>query len=48
MHFADDIVLLGKLNEKLNGRLKSWRQTLEMHGFHLSRSKLCNVILAKG
>ncbi|KEH15733.1 hypothetical protein MTR_0606s0020 [Medicago truncatula] len=34
----DDIVLLGKSKDKLNERLKTWRQALEIYDFHLSRS----------
>ena len=39
MLFADDIVLVGESREELNGKLETWRQTLEDHGFRLSRSK---------
>jgi hypothetical protein len=39
MLFADDIVLVGESREEINGKLELWRQTLEAHGFRLSRSK---------
>jgi len=38
MFSVDDIVLLGESRAKLNGRLKDWRQTLEMYCFCLGRS----------
>ena len=39
MLFADDVVLLGESREELNGRLETWRQTLETYGFRLSSIK---------
>ena len=39
MLFVDDIILVGESREELNGKLETWRQTLEDHGFRLSRSK---------
>jgi len=39
MRFVDDVVLLGESYDKLNGRLKTWGQTLEVHVFRLSRRK---------
>ena len=40
MLFADDIVLLAEFREEINYKLKIWRRTLELKGFHLSRSKI--------
>ena len=37
--FADDIVLIGETKEWVNKKLELWRQTLEVRGFRLSRSK---------
>ena len=39
MLFVDDVVLLGESREELNGRLETWRQTLETYGFRLSSIK---------
>lgn len=40
MHFANDIVIVGKLREEVNWKLELWRQTLEVHNFCLSRIKM--------
>jgi hypothetical protein len=50
MFFVDDVVLLGESNEKLNWRLETWRQALEVYGFCLSRTRqsICSVTSAKG
>ncbi|KAH0458543.1 hypothetical protein IEQ34_013858 [Dendrobium chrysotoxum] len=37
--FADDILLVDKTREGVEGKLELWRSTLESKGFHLSRSK---------
>ena len=39
MLFADDIVLIDKTKEGVNKKLELWKQTLEVRGFRLSRSK---------
>ena len=39
MLFADDIVLVDKTREGVNGKLERWRHTLESRGFVVSRSK---------
>lgn len=39
MLFADGIVLLRESSEDLSERLKTWRISLETHGFHLKISK---------
>ncbi|EXB53610.1 putative alpha-ketoglutarate-dependent dioxygenase [Morus notabilis] len=39
MLFADDIVLVDEHREGVNCKLELWRQTLEMKGFKLSRTK---------
>ena len=39
MLFADDIVLIDVTRHGVNDRLESWRHTLEVRGFRLSRSK---------
>ena len=39
MFFADDIVLIDVTRQGLNDRLESWRHTLEVRDFRLSRSK---------
>ena len=39
MIYSDGVVLLGELREELNGKLETWRQSLEAYGFRLSRSK---------
>lgn len=39
MLFANNIVLLGELEEDLNERFKTWRRVLETQGFRISRSK---------
>jgi len=36
MIFANDVVLLEKSMEELNGRLETWRQVLETYEFRLS------------
>jgi len=40
MLFADDILFVDKTRDKVNGRLKIWRHTLESKGFKLSRIKM--------
>ncbi|KAL0906290.1 hypothetical protein M5K25_024773 [Dendrobium thyrsiflorum] len=46
MLFADDILLVDKTREGVEGKLELWRSTLESKGFRLSRSKteymVCN------
>lgn len=37
--FANGIVLLAELREEINTMLETWRNILELKGFHLSRSK---------
>ena len=39
MLFADDIVLIDESREGVNTKLERWRDTLEVKGFRLSRSK---------
>ena len=39
MFFADDIVLIDESREEVNTKLERWRDTLEVKGFRLSRSK---------
>ena len=39
MLFADDIVIVGEEKEEVNEKLETWRQTLELNGLRLSRSK---------
>ena len=39
MLFADDVVLIDETIGGLNGKLGSWRHSLEFKGFRLSRSK---------
>ena len=39
MLFADDILLVDKTREGVEGKLELWRSTLESKGFRLSRSK---------
>ncbi|KAH0469003.1 hypothetical protein IEQ34_002235 [Dendrobium chrysotoxum] len=39
MLFADDILLIDKTREGVEGKLELWRSTLESKGFRLSRSK---------
>ena len=39
MLFADDIVLIDESREGVNTKLEHWRDTLEVKGFRLSRSK---------
>ena len=39
MLFADDIVLVDETREEVNAKLESWRKTLEVKGFKLSRAK---------
>ena len=39
MVFADDIILIDGTRQGVNDRLESWRHTLEVRGFRLSRSK---------
>ncbi|KAH0462810.1 hypothetical protein IEQ34_010385 [Dendrobium chrysotoxum] len=39
MLFADDILLVDKTKEGVEGKLEVWRATLESKGFRLSRSK---------
>ncbi|KAG5568126.1 hypothetical protein H5410_064856 [Solanum commersonii] len=38
MLFADDIVLIDEMRDKVNARLEVWRQALESKGFRLSRT----------
>ncbi|KAF1874029.1 hypothetical protein Lal_00041470 [Lupinus albus] len=33
------IVLVGDSRNDLNGNLEMWKKTLEIHGFHISRTK---------
>ncbi|PKU75406.1 ubiquitin-protein ligase E3 C [Dendrobium catenatum] len=40
MLFADDIILVDKTREGVEGKLELWRSTLESKGFRLSRSKI--------
>ncbi|KAI0497712.1 hypothetical protein KFK09_020946 [Dendrobium nobile] len=40
MLFTDDILLVDKTREGVEGKLELWRLTLESKGFHLSRSKI--------
>ncbi|KAG5582110.1 hypothetical protein H5410_052737 [Solanum commersonii] len=37
--FADDIVLIDEMRDRVNARLEVWRQALESKGFRLSRTK---------
>ena len=37
--FRDDVVLMGELREEINTKLEWWRQALENHMAHVSRSK---------
>ena len=37
MLFADDIVLVGEMNEEVNRKLEIWRHKLESNGLRLSR-----------
>ncbi|KAF1882058.1 hypothetical protein Lal_00038701 [Lupinus albus] len=46
MLFADDFVLIGDPREKLNEKLKVWRQTLESYDFRISRNS-CGYDMAK-
>ena len=39
MLFADNIVFINVTRQGMNDRLESWRHTLEVRGFRLSRSK---------
>ena len=39
MLFADDIVLIDETREGVNTKLERWRDTLDVKGFRLSRSK---------
>ena len=39
MLFADDIVLIDESRDGLNGKLETWRHTLESRGVRHSRSK---------
>ena len=39
----DDIVLIEKLREEINRKLKLWCQSLEAHGFCLSRNKMEHI-----
>jgi len=39
MLFADDIILIDVTRQGVNDRLESWRHTLEVRDFRLSRSK---------
>jgi hypothetical protein len=38
--FADDVVMVGKSREELNGKLETMRQALEVYNFRLSRNKI--------
>jgi len=40
MLFADDTILVDKIREGVNNKLKRWRNSLEIKGFRLSRSKI--------
>ena len=52
MLFADDIVLLAESKKEINSKLEIWRQTLELKGLRLSRSKTeymhCNFSKRQG
>ena len=37
MLFADDIMLVGKMNKEVNRKLEIWRHNLESNGLRLSR-----------
>jgi len=37
--FADNIALINEIREGVNTKLERWRDTLEVKGFRLSRSK---------
>ena len=39
MLFVDYIVLIDEIKDEVNTKLELWRQTLEVQGFRLSRSK---------
>ena len=39
MHFADVVVLVGEWWERINGKLEWWRESMNLHGFYLSRCK---------
>lgn len=39
MLLVDDIILIDEMRDKVNGRLKIWRKTLESNGFKLNRTK---------
>ena len=39
MLFADDVMLVGDSRTGVNRKLELWRQTLELKGFRLSRTK---------
>ncbi|PKU62779.1 ubiquitin-protein ligase E3 C [Dendrobium catenatum] len=39
MLFTDDILLVDKTREGIEGKLELWMSTLESKGFRLSRSK---------
>ena len=39
MLFANDIILIDESKEGVNTKLERWRDTLEVKGFRLSRSK---------
>ena len=40
MLFADDVVLVDDSRTGVNRKLELWRQTLELKGFRLSRTKI--------
>jgi hypothetical protein len=40
MLFADDVVLIDESRTGVDQKLELWRQTLEVRGFRLSRSKM--------
>lgn len=45
MFFVDDLVLIEKSRKAINSKLELWGQSLEIKGFHLSKSKTKYIIL---
>ena len=39
MLFVDDIVLIDSTRERVNAKLETWRQALEIKGFRISKNK---------